>query len=337
MRQPAQSATMAPMNILITGGAGFIGSHVAEAYLAQGHRVVILDDLSTGREANIPPAATFHQVDLRDEAALTLVRELRPDVISHHAAQMNVRRAVDDPVHDLHVNLVATVRLLAVAREVGVRKFIYASSGGTVYGEQQSFPAGEDHPTHPISPYGIDKLAAEQYTVYMAHGAFQPVILRYANVYGHRQNPAGEAGVVAIFAQRLLAGKACTIYGDGQQTRDYLYIGDAVEANLLVLRDEAEGVYNVGTGKETPLLTLYAAIADQLAPDTPPQHVPAGRGELRRNAIAPARLREQFGWVPQVGLGEGLAETLGYLGGKRGRGRGVSAVSRPWPSRGATA
>ena len=224
------------MKILVTGGAGFIASHIADAYLAAGHEVVVLDDLSSGKRANVPAAAKFYPADIRSPETREIVRNERPEVISHHAAQMDVRRSVADPGFDAEVNVLGFINLLEAAREVGVRKVIFASSGGAVYGEQVEFPASESHAHDPLSPYGITKATGEHYLYYYraVHG-LPYVALRYANVFGPRQDPHGEAGVVAIFTERLLAGQAPTINGDGGQTRDYVFVADVVRANVAAL------------------------------------------------------------------------------------------------------
>ncbi|HEX2182852.1 MAG TPA: NAD-dependent epimerase/dehydratase family protein [Rubrobacteraceae bacterium] len=223
------------MRVLVTGGAGFIGSHVADLLLARGHEVAIADDLSRGRRANVPEGAAFYEADVRSGCG-EVFRGFGPEAVCHQAAQVDVRRSVAEPDLDADVNILGTIRLLENCVRYGVGRFVFASTGGAIYGEQRVFPAPEDHPEYPLSPYGVSKLAAERYLrFYQAHHGLPCVALRYANVYGPRQDPHGEAGVVAIFASRLAAGERCTINGSGEQTRDYVYAGDVARANLLAL------------------------------------------------------------------------------------------------------
>ena len=240
------------MKVLVTGGAGFIGSHIVDAYIAAGHHVEIIDNLVTGREQNINPRAVFHRADIRDaEAVARVFGATRFDVVNHHAAQMDVRRSVADPVYDASVNVLGVLTLLEAAMKTGVRRFVFASSGGAIYGEQDVFPADEKHATRPISPYGVAKLTTEQYLFYYeAVYGIESVCLRYANVYGPRQNPEGEAGVVAIFTTKMLKGEQPVVNGDGKQTRDYVFVGDVVRANVLALGLNGFRILNVGTGVE---------------------------------------------------------------------------------------
>ncbi len=303
------------MRILVTGGAGFIGSHVADACLAAGHEVAVLDDLSTGREANLNPAARFHRVDVRDrEAVAAVMARERPEVLSHHAAQMDVRRSVSAPVLDAEINLIGLLHVLEEGRRHGLRRVVFASSGGTVYGDARRLPSREDDPTEPVSPYGVAKLGSERYLHYYAvvHG-LSWLALRYANVYGPRQNPHGEAGVVAIFTTRLLAGEAPVINGDGRQTRDYVFVADVVRANLLALTGDASGVLNIGTGIETSVLALAARIAEATGVPIPARHGPAKPGEQARSVLDPGRAGSALGWTPTTSLTDGLAETVAWF------------------------
>ncbi len=302
------------MKVLITGGAGFIASHIADAYLAAGHEVVILDDLSSGKRANVPAAAKFLQMDIRSPEARKIVRDERPEVLSHHAAQMDVRRSVADPSFDAEVNVLGFINLLEAAREVGVRKVIFASSGGAVYGEQVEYPAPESHPHEPLSPYGITKATGEHYLHYyhVVHG-LSYVALRYANVFGPRQDPHGEAGVVAIFTERLLAGQVPTINGDGKQTRDYVFVADVVRANVAALGTSFVGPINIGTEIETDVNALYAHLRVLTGSPHQAAHGPAKAGEQRRSVIANQRAKQVLGWRPEVSLEEGLRRTVAFF------------------------
>jgi UDP-glucose 4-epimerase len=302
--------------ICVTGGAGFIGSHLVDAFLDAGHRVAVLDDLSTGNRDNLAAGAEFHKVDIRSEAAAKVVEGA--DVLVHQAAQMNVRRSVDDPVFDAEVNILGTLNLLEAARRGGVEQVLFASTGGAIYGEQDTFPATENHPCRPVSPYGVAKLACERY-LYFHHVSYglNVTCLRYANVYGPRQNPLGEAGVVAIFAERLLAGQTPKINGDGLQTRDYIYVGDVVRANLAALGRPGFHTYNVGTGIETNVVDLYHQLRTALGATQDAEHGPGKPGEQRRSVIDPSALRQELGVPDPVTFGEGLAETAAWF---RGRG-----------------
>jgi UDP-glucose 4-epimerase len=307
------------MRVLVTGGAGFIGSHVAEVLLAGGHEVAVVDDLSRGRRENVPEGAAFYEADVRSGCE-EVFEEFEPEAVSHQAAQVDVRRSVAEPVLDLEVNAGGTVRLLENCVRHGVGRFVLASTGGAIYGEQREFPAPEDHPEYPISPYGVSKLAAERYLhCFEAQYGLPYVALRYANVYGPRQDPHGEAGVVAIFASRLAAGEACTINGTGEQTRDYVYVGDVARANALALENGVpdgipSGAYNVGTGIETSVNELYETMAELSGRALRAQHGPAKPGEQPRSAVDPAKAARVLGWRPEVGLRKGLEETLRFFG-----------------------
>ncbi|MDW7682124.1 MAG: NAD-dependent epimerase/dehydratase family protein, partial [bacterium] len=246
------------MKILVTGGAGFIGSHVAEAYLELGHEVVVLDNLATGYRHNVPQNVKFIEMDIQDKAVFDLCEQEKFDLINHHAAQMDIRVSVQDPLFDARNNILGTINLLEAAVRSGVKKVIFISSGGAIYGEQEYFPADESHPTLPLSPYGIAKLTGEKYLYYYHHTYnLQAVALRYANVYGPRQNPHGEAGVIAIFTQKLIKAEQSVINGNGKQTRDYVYVSDVVEMNVRALQVEGYEYFNVGTGIETDVNVLF--------------------------------------------------------------------------------
>ena len=302
------------MHVLITGGAGFIGSHIADAYLARGWRVSIVDNLSTGRRENVGSRAELFELDIRDAGAAALIAELKPDIVSHHAAQMDVRRSVADPAYDADVNVVGSARLLQAAADAAVKRFIFASSGGAIYGEPVRAPQDEEHPLAPMSPYGCAKLSVEHYLHYfrVVHG-LSCVAMRYANVYGPRQSAAGEAGVVAIFADRLLGGEAVTINGNGEQTRDYVHVGDVVAANVAAAEAAWQGSFNVGTGVETSVNALYAAMAAQVDAPKPPVHAAAKAGEQMRSVLDGSRLRALANLPPPKPLAEGLASTIEWF------------------------
>lgn len=303
------------MKILVTGGAGFIGSHIVDAYVKLGHEVSIVDNLSTGKRSNLNTNAEFHETDIRDAEAVAKIFERGGfDVVNHHAAQMDVRRSVADPMYDASVNIVGMLSLLESCVKTGVKKVVFASSGGAIYGEQDYFPADEMHATRPISPYGAAKLAGEQYLFYYkAAYELGSVSLRYANVYGPRQNPEGEAGVVAIFASKMLEGKQPIINGDGRQTRDYVYIGDVVRANILALEYDGSGVFNIGTGIETDVNTLFRELKRAIDSPATEQHGPAKKGEQLRSVLNAERITKMLGWKPTVPLEEGFRKTVEYF------------------------
>ena len=302
------------MKVLVTGGAGFIGSHVCDAFLAQGHTVHALDDLSSGRRENLDPRVKLTVADIRSDAARALIEAEKFEAMAHLAAQMDVRRSVADPRFDALVNIVGLLNLLEACVAAGTRRVIFSSTGGAIYGEQDVFPAPETHPTRPCSPYGTSKAAGELYLGYYAaqHG-LSTCALRYANVYGPRQNPHGEAGVVAIFSERLLDGRPCTIFGDGKQSRDFVFVKDVARANALALSSSFNGALNVGTGVETDVNQLYAELARAAGVAAPAEHAARKPGEQLRSVIDNARAREVLGWTPEVALEAGLRETVAFF------------------------
>jgi UDP-glucose 4-epimerase len=302
------------VKILVTGGAGFIGSHVVDAYVSDGHQVVVVDDLSSGVKENVNPKAEFYQLDIRSQEIEQIFRRQSFDVVNHHAAQMDVRRSVADPKFDASVNVIGGLNVFESARQWGVKKIIFSSTGGAIYGEQDYFPADEDHPVRPLSPYGITKLVTEKYLFYYkeVHG-IDYVVLRYANVYGPRQNPHGEAGVVAIFAKKMLQGKNPIINGDGKQTRDYTFVGDVVKANLLALRYPGSNIFNIGTGIETDVIQLFRVLRGLLNPACLEEHGPAKVGEQLRSVISAAKIQRELGWNSSVTLSEGLRLTAEFF------------------------
>jgi UDP-glucose 4-epimerase len=299
---------------LVTGGAGFIGSHLVDALLARGVRVAVVDDLSSGRREYLPAAAELHVVDVRSGEAARLVAEGGFDLLVHQAAQIDVGRSVVDPLTDADVNVRGSLNLFEAARRGGVRQVLFASTGGAMYGEQAVYPAPEEHPARPVSPYGVAKLAVERYLwYYHVQYGLDAACLRYANVYGERQNPHGEAGVVAIFLDRLLAGEAATINGDGLQTRDYLHVSDVVAANVAAAGRPGFHVWNVGTGVETTVVDLYRELLAAAGVDAPPRHGPPRPGEQRRSSIDGTRARVELELPPPLPLAQGLRRTPAWL------------------------
>ncbi|HEY6908586.1 MAG TPA: NAD-dependent epimerase/dehydratase family protein [Myxococcales bacterium] len=297
------------MHVLVTGGAGFIGAHSARQLLQAGHRVTVVDDLSHGRREAVPPGAKLVVLDVRSPG-LPSVLEPGVDAVLHLAAQMDVRRSVADPLYDASINVLGTLNALEAARQMRVRRFVFASSGGAIYGEQDEFPARESHPRRPASPYGVSKLCGEEYVAHygLAHG-MSVLALRYANVYGPGQDPHGEAGVVAIFLNKLLSGETAVINGDGLQTRDYVYATDVARANLRALESDVSGALNVGTGVETTVVELAHRLAAHAGVPAAFVNGPAKPGEQRRSCIDPRAARELLGWAPEVDLEQGLAAT----------------------------
>jgi len=302
------------MNILVTGGAGFIGSHIVDQFVGEGHRVSVIDDLSTGKRKQVHRKAVFYKLDVCSPRVEKVFKKERPLAIVHLAAQMNVRKSTEDPVFDAQVNIVGILRLLELAVRYGARKILFASSGGTVYGEQEAFPASESHPTRPLSPYGISKLTCEYYLEYYRHVAgLKYVALRLANVYGPRQNADGEAGVVAIFTQQMLAGEQPRINGNGLQTRDYVYAGDVVDAVRAALDPSVEGIFNVGTGIETTVNEIFTRLKELTNTECREIYGPEKKGEQMRSALDAGKLEKETDWAPGVSLSEGLDETVKFF------------------------
>lgn len=305
---------MVRMRVLVTGGAGFIGSHVADRYLAEGHEVAVVDDLSTGRLENINPRAEFCRLDIAELGPLEKVfARLRPEVVNHHAAQLDVRKSVADPLFDARVNIIGSLNLLEMARRYGTRRFIFASSGGCVYGESRDLPIRESAVLGPLSPYGVAKVTVEHYLdSYREIFGIESVVLRYSNVYGPRQDTKGEAGVIAIFIGRIMAGRPCIIFGDGCQTRDYVFIGDVVEANLRALHGKG-GVCNIGTGKETSVNRLVEILEQVSRRKVERIFEPPRPGELLRNSLAIEQARSLLEWQPGTPLERGIELTFQYF------------------------
>jgi len=316
--------TQSNRRVLVTGGAGFIASHVAEAYLAAGDEVWIVDNLSSGRMSNVPAQAEFIEMDIRDPEIRNLFREVRFDLVNHHAAQIDVRVSVADPAKDCGINLMGLLNITEAALEVGTQRVVYVSSGGVVYGEPEQIPTPESAPKLPLSPYGVTKLGGEYYLNYYRQiRGLEYVALRYSNVFGPRQDPHGEAGVVAIFCNRLLKGEALTIFGDGEQTRDYVYVKDVVAANMLASNVDmgaGEGLdsraFNVGTGVGTSVLQLADVVEKISGSAQPRNHEAARAGELLQSTLDSSLIQSR-GWAPAHSLEQGLRETYEHIANQR--------------------
>jgi UDP-glucose 4-epimerase len=302
------------MRVLVTGGAGFIGSNVVNRFADLGHEVAILDNLATGKRGNLDSRAAFHEADITDRDAVERVfGDFQPEIVCHHAAQIDVRKAVDDPVFDANVNVLGGINVVRAALAAGVSKFTYASTGGAIYGNPEVIPCTEEHPVRPISPYGLTKHVLEHYLeLYSIIEGLRYTVLRYANVFGPRQDPKGEAGVNAIFTGLMLAGQQPTIFGQGDKTRDYVFVGDVVAANVLAL-DRGDGeIINIGTGIQTSDQEVYDAIAAATGFGEPPIYSPERKGEVRHIALDIAKAKRVLGWEPQVGFREGVKMTVEY-------------------------
>lgn len=302
------------MKILVTGGAGFIGSHLADAFLHSGHEVAVLDSFETGARRNLNPQARFYEADMRDKARVDAIfAEFRPDAVSHHAAQISVPDSVEDPAFDAQSNIVGGLNVWRAARDNGARRFVFASSGGAIYGDVARLPVAETQPGAPLSPYGLSKQVFEMYLRQLGAGSeMTPVMLRYANVYGPRQGAQGEAGVVSVFSRRLLAGQPCTIFGDGSMTRDYVFVGDVVRANLLALEKGDGESFNIATTTQTTTLELFEQVRAVVGVESEPQFAPERAGEVRYSCLDAAKARRELGWEPQVALREGLEQVVAW-------------------------
>ncbi len=304
------------MRILVTGGAGFIGSHVADGFRAQGHEVAVVDDLSTGNRANLDPAIELYQYDIRDPALETVFKEFRPEVVDHHAAQSNVPASVTDPVYDASVNVLGGLNLLRLSAAHGVKKFIYISSGGAMYGEPdpRDLPVTETAPVRPLSPYGASKQALEAWLgVFQRTFGLDFTVLRYANIYGPRQSIREEGAVVAVFATRMAVDQPVTIDGTGQQTRDFVYVGDCVTANIAALERGSGMAFNIGTGRETSIREIFDAMAEVAGYAQSPNFGPARKGDVVRIVLNPGLARAELGWQAAMPLHDGLARTYAYF------------------------
>ncbi len=301
------------VKILVTGGAGFIGSHLVDALIKKGHKVVVIDNLSTGFKSNLNPKATFYQVDICSAVIDKIFQKEKFDYLFHYAAQVDIRKSLQNPILDVEVNISGSLNLFRSCQKHGIKKIIFASSGGAIYGEQDFIPANERHPEMPISPYGVAKLSVEKYLHFYKEIYNIPyVAVRYSNVYGPRQNPKGDSGVVAIFSEKLLKNEPVTIYGDGKQTRDYLYVVDGVNAALKALQSKATGAFNIGTGKETTVNQLYRMMKSRFATKSRVIYSPFRAGEQRRSCIDYTKAKNYLGWKPAHDLDSGLNLTLKY-------------------------
>lgn len=302
------------MKVLVTGGAGFIGSHVVDLYVERGFEVVIIDDLSTGRFSNLNPRAKFYELDIRSPHLSRVFEQERPDFVNHHAAQMDVRRSIVEPILDADINILGSINLIECARKYGVQKFVYISTGGAVYGEPEYLPCDEAHPIRPICQYGASKHTVEHY-LYMYHVNYglNYAVLRYPNVYGPRQDPHGEAGVVAIFTGQMLSGEQVVINGDGEQERDFVHVDDCARANLLALTLEDNGIFNIGAGTGTTVSQIYTILKDITGYKKDAVHAPPKLGETRKIYLDATKAGEVMDWQVSVSLKQGLESTVAYF------------------------
>ena len=304
---------MKPKTVLVTGGAGFIGSHLVDRLLSLGHRVVVVDDLSTGRLRNLNKGATFYHSSITHPGLDEIFAREQPAVVSHHAAQISVANSVRDPAKDAEVNIQGTLRLVELSRKYGVEKVIFSSSGGTIYGEPRYHPCDENHPIDPLSPYALSKHVAEEYLGLYHHTyRLNYVILRYGNVYGPRQDPHGEAGVVAIFTLAMLEGKQPRIYGTGEQERDFICVDDVVDANVLAM-EGGQGEYNIGTGQGTSVNRVFELLKGIVKYKWSPVYGPARTGEVFKISLDYSKFEKAFGWTPKVSLEEGMKRTVEFF------------------------
>ncbi len=301
-------------NFLVTGGAGFIGSHLVDRLIGDGHHVAIVDDLSTGSRENVNPKAAFYEIDVRSEDLDAVFDREKPDHVNHHAAQMDVRRSVREPMFDADVNVLGSINLIENCLRHDIKKVIYISTGGAVYGEPDYLPVDEGHPIRPLCQYGISKHTVEHYLYFYGHTyGMRYTVLRYPNVYGPRQNPFGEAGVNAIFIGKMLRGEVPTVFGDGEQLRDYVYVTDIVEANIAALERGDGQVYNIGSGIGTSVNQIYEKLQRIIGCSAPPSYSEARTGEIQRTYLESSKAQRELGWSARVGFDEGLRRTVEWF------------------------
>jgi UDP-glucose 4-epimerase len=299
---------------LVTGGAGFIGSHLVDRLINDGHHVAVVDDLSTGSRDNLNPNAAFYEIDVRSKDLDAVFDKEKPDHVNHHAAQMDVRRSVREPMFDADVNVLGSINLIENCLRNDVKKIVYISTGGAVYGEPDYFPVDEAHPIRPLCQYGISKHTVEHYLYFYGHTyGMRYTVLRYPNVYGPRQNPFGEAGVNAIFIGKMLRGETPTIFGDGEQLRDYVYVSDVVEANIASLERGDGQVYNIGSGIGTSVNQIYEKLKQIMDVSAPPVYSEARTGEIQRTYLESSKAKRELGWSAQIGFDEGLRKTVDWF------------------------
>jgi UDP-glucose 4-epimerase len=301
------------LKILVTGGAGFIGSNLVDALISLGHDVVVVDNLSSGLKKNLNPKAKFYETDIRDKKLSEVFKHEKPDIVDHHAAQIDVRKSGEDPIADAEANILGSLNVITNCVRSGVKRVVYASTGGAIYGDPKYLPADENHPINPISQYGVSKHTVEHYLqLYNIIHGLEYIALRYSNVYGGRQNPYGEAGVVAIFAVQMLTGKQPTIFGPGDKTRDYTHVSDIVAANIIALDRGKNAIYNIGTGIETKDQEIFDNLANVLGYKGKPIYAPLRPGEVYRIALECSKAREELGWSPRLSFREGIDQTADY-------------------------
>lgn len=302
------------MKILVTGGAGFIGSHLVDRLIKEGHRVSVIDNLSTGKKENINPKAKFYKIDICDPEISQIFEKEKPEIVFHYAAQIDLRESVEDPIKNAQINILGTLNILESCKNFRVKKVIFASTGGAMYGEAEIIPTPETYPEFPLSPYGIEKLTIEKYLNYYSKVFGLPFIsLRLANIYGPRQNSKGEAGVVAIFCDKMLSGEQPIIYGDGNRTRDFVFVDDVVDANILAMEKGRVGIFNIGTAKETNINTIFKKLKELTASNCKEIHGPAKPGEQKRSCLDFAKAKKELNWQPQFNLDEGLKKTVEWF------------------------
>ncbi len=299
---------------MVTGGAGFIGSHIVDGLIRRGHRVLVVDNLSSGKKENLNPKAKFYKIDIREKKLENIFKKEKPEFVCHQAAHINLRASVRDPIFDAENNIIGSLNVLQNCVKYKVKKIVFASTGGALYGEAKVIPTPETYPAWPISPYGVAKLSVEHYLYYYFKVFNLPyTVLRYANVYGPRQDAKGEAGVVAIFTEKMIFGGQPIINGDGRQTRDYVFVGDVVEANILAIKNKKCGIYNIGTGVETNVNQIFKKLTKITGAKVQEVYGPKPAGEQRRSCLSFAKIRRELGWKPRVKLEEGLERTVGWF------------------------